>query len=334
MARDIKLSVKGVTLPVTGLKSISVSDALDKLDELEARYVLTEVEVAKLAKIHGESFQVQVIADKDSYALSGVVIEVGLEKNAVGSVTLIIRGIDQLHKLKRSWASKAYEGKHSDAVEAAVKAAGASAAPEGVSGTATTIIQANVSAAQFVRSLAKANNYAIKFADNKVQFMRRGGGAKVKVDWGDMNSFKVNHSLDGIVSEVKVVGYDHVKGALVSGTAAAGDATKISGGSSGPELVSSKLGAAKFAIDNSNVTNTSEADALAKAELQRRADRFVRGSFVTVLTPLAHSGDTLTIENAPWPIAGNFLIEEVVHSYISGGRPQTRIFFSSDSLPK
>jgi len=336
---DLKL--KGAKLPPIlekGLQSIVVSDALDRLDTVEARFYLPAGKLDANAAWHGEKFSIVVKSDAGERKIAGEILEVAIEKVANHGVTLIIRGVDAMHKLKRKRKSKTYEGSHSAVAESVAKES-MGAEVQGVSGSARTYMQTNVTDAQFIKSLALANNYAMRVDDGKLRFVRKtsaGENANFQVTWDKVSKYRVAHNLDGIVTKVTVIGYDPLASGnpVIKGEASSSDATKISGGQTGPEIVQSKLGGSVISIDNSNITTTSEAGALAKAEVQRRSEHFVRGSFVTMLAPTARSGGFVTIKDAPWPIGGKFLIEEVIHSFAPGRAPETRIQFLSDGLPK
>lgn len=322
-----------------GLQSIRVSDALERLDTMEARFYLPIDQVAKNSSWHGVPFTVTVKTDDGSREIDGDIIEVSFEKVDNSGVYMIVRGIDALHKLKRKSQSKTHEGKHSDVAEETAKSGGFSKTDvQGVSSTAYTYMQTNMSDAHFIRTLALANNYAVRVDDGKLRFVRKtaaGDNQEVKIPWTQVRRYRVAHNLDGVVSKVTVVGYDPLKSdGVLKGQSSSSDALKISGGQTAPEIVQSQFGAVELVIDNSNITTTSEAGALAKAELQRHADHFVRGSFETDLEPTARSGGFVTIDDAPTPIGGKFLIEEVVHSFDPGTGPRTRILFISDGLPK
>lgn len=333
-----KLKLGGSELPevlATGVQWISVSESLSRLDEFEIKFYVPAEELEANCEWHGEDYQITVhAAGHEARTLTGEIIEVGLQRHQA-AIQLVLRGVGKGHKLKRTWKTKAYEGTHSDVAEMVGKDAGKTDV-EGVSGTAATYLQANVSHATFVNQFAKLNNYAVRVGTS-FRFGRKasaGDGASADIEWGDISGYKVTHSLDSMVTTVKVVGYDAVKAEVIKGEATASDAEKLSGGSdTGPSLAQSKLGEIPFELDNTDVTTTSEADAIAKGELQRRADTFLRGSFVCSLNPDAVSGGTLNIMNAPWPIKGKFLIEEVTHVFPPGDREYTRIQFMSDGLP-
>lgn len=340
--RSFDLKLKGSKLPAVlarGLQSITVSDALDRLDTMEARFYVPTHEIEKNSAWHGETFKVTVKTDDGDREIAGDIIEVSFEKVDNQGVYLIVRGIDALHKLKRKSQSKTHEGKHSDVAQETAKAGGFSKTDvQGVSSTAYTYMQTNMTDAQFIRTLALANNYVVRVDDGKLRFLRKdaaGPSQAVDIAWKKISRFRVAHNLDGVVSKVTVVGYDPLKSdGVLKGQASASDALDISKGQTAPKIVQSKFGGVEKVVDNSNITTTSEAEALAKALLQRHADRFVRGSFETELSPSIQSGGLVNIEDAPKPVGGKFLVEEVVHSFDPGRGPRTRILFISDGLPK
>lgn len=334
---SIHIKIDGADIPDDLKKAVTeirVSESLDRLDEMEARFLLPEVFKKNLVEWHGSEFVAVVQMDDKTRVVSGDLLEVALDRVRDGTY-LILRGIDTLHRLKNVRASKNHEGTHSDVAEAIATLSKLGSDVEGTEGSSGEYVQMNETNATFIKRIAEANNYTVRVDEQKLRFVRKdsaGDGASVTVDWNEVASIRLRHSLEGIVTGVKVIGHDPLKDEKVEGESQSSDARKISGGKTGIDIVQEKFGENVLGIDNSMVTQTSTAQAMAKGELQRRADAFVTGTLVCGLQPEARSGGDITIEGAPWPMSGSFVVKEVTHR-LSDGAYSTEIEFYSDSLP-
>ena len=314
---------------------VRVSDALDRLDEIEVRYWVPRKFDKKDVDFHGTAIKAEIQYESKKRELNGDILEVGITKVATGH-TVVIRGIDKLHKLKRKMISELHEGTASDVASKIGKAAGAkSVDAQGVSGGATEYVQANQTIASFLKAFAKENNYALRMEKDTLRFVRgdsAGDGEQIELDYDEIHDLKMNYSLNDVVSKVTVVGYDPKQAKSIKGVAAPKDLKKISGSKTAADIVQSKFGGVEWCIDNSNLSQTSQAEALAKGEIQRRAEQFGQGLLTTRLAPEARSGGKLKLKDAPWPLSGSFLIREVNHIW-EDGRLYSEIAFITDSLP-
>lgn len=324
---------------VDALVSVRVSEAIDRLDEVEARYWLGKTGgPVGLAAKHGSKFKATVKARGKERIVSGDIVEISLEHTDSGGTFVTLRGISPLHRLKRARRTMLHKKKKpEDVAKFLAGESKLSAKVESSSAAAMDIIQANQTDARFLKNLADMVNFQMRVDDDKLFFGRgdsaASGKGNVTLDiMKDGCRVNVTHSLDGIVDAVTIIGHDHTKSSpKIEGKAKATDIKKIGKGKSGVDLAK-KFGSAKLVIESANVKDKSTADAWAKGELQRRAERFIRGSVRGPLVPEARTGGKLTLVNGPKPLLGTYLITEVIHT-IEQSVAETEIKFCSDTLP-
>lgn len=312
-------------------KLVRISDSLDRLDEMELRIWIRKDFPREDVDWIGKPFKVTIESGSDKRELEGDILEVSLQKRSDGA-ELLVRGIDKLHKAKVMKKTQIFEEMtHSDIAKALAGDVNLGDQVEATSETAANYVQANITPARFLKALAHENAYAVRVDAGKLRFMRpEPSGGDVSVSYYAIQDLKFTTSLDDVVTKVTVMGYDATKAEVVKGQATSVN-PKISGGKSAAEIAQQYFGTLEWVVDNSNVVTSSQAKALAQAELQRRASRFVVGSLVCPLEAKAKSGGKLTITDSPWPFDGAFLIREVNHVY-EGGQHSTQIEFTSNSL--
>lgn len=324
------------------MTSMEVSESLEQMDLIEARFTIPPTgsprdAVLKLAK-HGAKVKVELCEDGSAKrTLEGLLVEIGYGGSEASGMEMTLRGLSDLTKLKNSSMSIVHEGNDAAVVKKIAGGAGLGADIQGVDGSAEFQFQPNLTNAEVVQQIAKRNNYVFRVDQGKLVFSRvtkAGAGAKVKVPWLSVSSFSVNQSLDGLVTDVTVTGKDLKANKWLKGQAKAGDIAKISGGKSGTDLAKKTFGKVEYLIDHTDDADQSQLVAVAKGELQRRAERFVQGEFTCKFQPAARSGAQVEITDPlHWSAKGPFIIREVSHLWDVADGYRSRISFISDSLP-
>jgi len=314
------------------------TEALDALDmlvvDLEVSHQLDSSEL--LAKLKpGVEFSLDLMEDGTAvHSAVGDVVEVRHSRRP-GTHRVTVVGLDKLHRLNHKQAqAEVWEVAHDDIASEIADRNSLTPVVEGVDGTAELELQNNESDGLFLRRLAKQNNYYLRVLDGELHFGRKeGSGAAVEVDMvADVLEISQRASLVGIITEVTVHGSNYVQDETFTGTASSSDLKNIGGGETGVSLAETLFGTRELILNQSGYVDTSTATARAKAELQARAEDFVRGTVIVNGNPNAVSGKNVTITGAGWPLDGTFLIRETSHVYDRSGY-RTRIGFQSDSLP-
>ena len=337
-----KLKIDGAEISADEAKSIltfEIREALNQLDAFTARFVISDQSIGLLKKaMPGVSFEAEIGYESGSACkLKGDIVEAQHRRGAGAPWTLTLHGLDQFHRARDKFHTKIVEGTVSDAVKAMGTEAGLSATAEAVQATGTHVLHLNNNIASTLQAYAKDLDYFVRVEEGtKLKFSRLSSASKgaVTVTWGEeLEDVSLRASLEGIVTEVTAIGYDYKKVVWNKGVGASSKLKKISGGKTGVALLEAKFGATKILLDNQAISQTSGLKERAEAELLRRAERFVSGKAVCVGVPDAMAGAKLTIKNAGWPLAGDFLIKETAHTYEPGSGYKTTIHFYSDSLP-
>lgn len=337
MPAYVKLEVDGLDV-TEHLQLLDYSESIERLDLLHARLSLeahgdNAKEVAKLEV--GSEFTLTLKDDTSESELGGDLVEIEHVRRPNGAFEIVLVGLDGLHRLQSGQRDATlWEGSHADIAKEIAKRNKLKAEVEGVETTAGIEFQGNVPDGLFLHQLARRYNYYARVSDKKLKFARRRGSETVNVDYADAGELRLRSSLRGIVTSVKAHGSDYESGETFVGEAKETDLQKVWGtGSTGVKLAKAAWGEVSLVLNQTGLGTSTAVKALAKAELQSRAERFVTGLLSLFGSPLALSGKTLNIKDGPWPFTGKFLIRETRHLYSPIRSYRTQITFGSDALP-
>ena len=340
MSGNMSLTIDGDKTVMDIVQSIVYSDSLDEVDMVQVHLVpeITGDRSKLIAKLlPGAPFAVKLLDGSTEVTEHvGVVLEVHHRYLSGGRRSIQVIGVDNLHKLQYgAQEATLWEASHDKIVSEIASRNGLTAKAEGVDTTPGFELQSNVSDAVFIARLAKRYNYYARVVDKELQFGRRQGqGAAVVVEATDVIDMKLGSSLTDVVTSVTAYGSDYLSDEAFTGEAAASDLQKITGSDTGVGIAQSKLGKIPLVLNQTGLTTATALTALAKSEMQLRAERFVTGTVTVKGNPKAASGSLVDIKDLPWPFTGKFLIRQTRHIYEMGGGYRTAIDVSSDSLPK
>lgn len=337
-ATTLALSIDGDASVMEPLVRCEITEAFDALDTLVATFAVHHHSDGGLVDriAVGMPYEVTLeAAGSPVTTLKGDIVEVRhVRRDGRHRITAV--GLDSLHRLRAAHAqAQVWDVAHDQIVAAIARRNGLTATVEGVEGTAGHLLQNDAGDALFVKRLCRENNYFARVEDRKLVFGRKQGSGSVTVDYDTEPSMDLEQTtrLDGIVTKVTVHGSDYLQDEAFTGQASSSDLKNISGGDSGIARVSALLGDRELILNQAGYGDTSRATARAKSELQRRAERFLRGSVWVRGNPDATAGKTVAITGAGWPLDGTFLIRQTAHVRDARGY-RTRIDFLSDSLPR
>lgn len=146
---------------------------------------------------------------------------------------------------------------------------------------------------------------------------RRQGTVLTLVQGKELLSLRICADLAHQRSSARITGYDVSKRAAIDESAAA-DAVdaEITAGRTGPRIVERALGASVSMRVRDAAVNSEEAAAWAKAEMLRRARRFVTVAGTTRGTPDLMVGSRLTLSRVGAPFeGGGYYVTQLRHSY-------------------
>lgn len=347
-SKTIELAVNGKTDLMPFLREVSYTEAVGELDGMTATLVFTGEGIISDQFTDlitpGHPFTMKFLeGGSPAMEREGDIIAVSYYRRRHGvQVTLI--GVNYLHRLRSEHITQIWEDPHDKIVKTIAGRASPSLTPkvQGVDATADFTFQQNETDAVFLMRLAREHNYFCRVVGKELHFGRRdlSYGSPVKLTYGhEVTEIRLTANLKDHLNEVVVYWGDHEK----DGT----KQTKVSyktapsptnsGGKMGLDLGKSKFGAKVAVIGGVEAPyykNQSEAKAKAQADLDTSAMDFVEGVAHCLGAPKAACGAKLTIENAAWPFAGDFIITKVEHRARREGKMTTDITFKANSLPK
>ncbi len=334
-----ELSLGGRSLSASALRhlvSAEITESTDELDSLSAQIVIPGAggEVLELAR-PGAPFEVRLgYGDETVREIEGFIVDVAHTRSTSSPWSVSLRGVDELYRLKQSGTSRIWKGSHADIARAIARRYGLKPRVEEVDGE-TYELQEDADDATLLRQLAVANNYYVRIVNRTLYFRRRSteDQTTVTLTWGrDIEDLNLTWSIEGIPTEVLVEVRDPTQDETIRGRATARDLRGISGGTSGIARVQQAFGRVRKVISNGKETTPSRAKARARAELQRAAERYAKGSVTCPGRPEAKSGGLLRLEGLG-PLAGTYYIHQTRHALEGGGGYRTTIEFGSDSEP-
>ncbi len=341
-APSFEITLGGKSLTGSTLKyllSAEFKESINAIDSLTIKMVVPEdpSEVVDLAK-PGTAFIIKLGQGSSQREVHGSIVEVSHARSTSAPWVITLQGLDKFHELKKKRARKVRKGSDDAAIKEIAGECGLTPEVEAVDPTGDYSLQLNEDYGSYLLRIAQEHDYLVRIEEGKtLRFARRSTAyqaSSVTLKWGEqIESISLRYSLNGVVTGVKVKGYDYTKSEWVSGEAKASDLQCISGGDTGADLAEAEYGAMVQEIDNSKVNSTSKAKGLAKSTLQQAANSFLSGTVQCTGIPDAISGAKLTIEGAGWPLSGDFVIRETTHTLDPQSGYRTTISFYSDSLP-
>jgi len=334
---SITLTLAG--LDAAALRSLSVvevSRALDGFDALHAVLVLPD---AGLDAFSGLKIGGAWSAKVDTETFKGDITRVSLRAEPGGAPTLVVEGLERLHRLRVQRMSKVGEQSPDQVAKALIALAGASADARSTQTAAEPTVLLDAPALGALKRIAAERNFTVWSDGKKVRFAPRNTpeGAAVAVQWAsEVVSIDFAADLSGIPTAVKGTGVDYRKGPeVIEHEATGSDLKKLSGGKDAVALAKGGMGALPLLLaEGPSRATAAEVKERAVGELQSRAERFVQGTVrLAVLLPAAAPGRKLELKGAPWPFCGPFLISGVEHRGSPRDPGSTSIRFFSDSLP-
>ena len=251
----------------------------------------------KLGTGHKEIFHGEVIS-----------VEPGFEVGGISSMT--VRALDKLHRLGRGRKTRFWEEmKDSDVATEVGGESGLSVSADATSEKHGYILQRNESNIAFIKRLAARNNFVVRVTDNKLEFKKASFNSQsVNVAMGEnLRSLRLSFNTTDLVQKVIVRGWDIKAKKEIVGQAAVGDVTKIGGGEVGAQLAG-KFGESTAYITDVPVSSQAQANAVAKAEMERLARQFCKGSCTIAGNDKALAGASLQLSGLPQGQNGSFFV--------------------------
>jgi len=245
-----------------------------------------------------------------------------------GPATLEAEGFDFLHRLTRGTFYRRFDGPDpntglSDGQIVTQIASEMGLTPEvDDPGPRTAArVQANVRNLDFLKELAKLDNYYLWVDGQTLHFKQaRPAPANLTLDWGKtLRSFSPRLTTAGQVNSVQVRGWDPVQKQEFSATADRSDASAASLSATGrAQLALGSGGQSQLTISDPSIATAAEAQAYAEAILSGEQQAMITGHGTSVGQPDMEAGSILVL-NGVGRFSGSYVVQQAVHTLGAGG---------------
>lgn len=277
--------------------------------------------------------EVEVKID-DISLFSGEVIAMEPGFQIEGNSTMTLRAMDKTHRLGRGKKTRFWnDKKDSDVAQEVGGESGLSVDVDDTSDVLPYILQRNESNIAFLKRLAARNNFQLRVEDKKLLFKKasfQGGGASVKMG-ETLRSMRMSFNSSDQVQKVVVRGWDPATKQEVVGTATSGDVTAIGGGEVGASS-SAIFGDSTAYITDVPVSSQAMANQIAKAEMERYARQFCRGSCSVRGDAGIKAGSMLDVAGLPSGQNGKFYVIASRHIISVRTGYTTEVTFCSNTM--
>jgi phage protein D len=246
-----------------------------------------------------------------------------------------VRALDHTHRLARGRKTRWFENKKdSDVAQTVGAECDLSVDAEATSETHPYILQRNESNLAFLKRLAARNNYQLAVTEGKLIFRpAQTSGSGVTLSMGsNIRSVRMQMNTQDMVSKVVVRGWDPREKKEIVGTATTGDIETIGGGEKGADMAKSKFGESVAYITDVPIGSQSQANELAKSEMNRLARQFVHGTATADGNDKLRAGAVVKLEGLSKGHNGSFYIVSSRHVITPQGGYLTEFAFCSNTM--
>jgi len=261
-----------------GLQQLVIEDHVDMVSMLTLRVGGAEKQPDWGFKI-GDVVEAKLGSGNESI-FKGEVTAIEPDFQVMGSSSMTIRALDHMHRLGRGRKTRFWENrKDSDVVEEVGAECDLAVEADPTEEMIPYILQRNESNVAFLKRIAARNNFLLTVEQGKLSFKKASfQGASKAIQMGEnLRSVRMSFNSMDQVQKVVVRGWDIKKKMEVVGTAVAGEVERIGGGDLGADQAAC-FGESVAYVTDIPVSSQRVANQIAKAELERLARQFCRGS--------------------------------------------------------
>ncbi|MEQ8279523.1 MAG: hypothetical protein RMA76_18965 [Deltaproteobacteria bacterium] len=280
----------------------------------------------------GKQFELEMgyaDAPKMQRMLQGEVIAFDPQFPPTGSSTLVVRGLDLLHRLRNQPKTKSWEKKTDAEIAGEIaRENGFGALIDSTKERHDVVPQDNKDDISFLLERAKRLDFEVFLRDGDLHFVhtREGNSPVLTLEYGkSLMSFAPSLTLARQVSKVTVRCWHPIEGRLIekSATRAKLNDLKQKGKNAG-EVLESAFGKGKEeVILKEAVLSDEEAQTLAESVLRRNAHSFVTGSGQTVGIPSLRAGVNIELKGLGKRFDGAYYVTESTHRIDQSGYQTT-----------
>ncbi len=316
-----------------GLEQLVLEDHVDMVAYLSCRIGGLEGQPEWNIKM-GDPVEVKLGAG-DVLLFKGEVTALEPNWGLEGVATLNVRALDNTHRLGRGRKTRWFKDKKDSEIAQTVGGeCNLSVQVDDTQEVHPYTLQRNESNLGFLKRLAARNNQILSVEEGKLVFKKAAlNGQGITLSYGtDVRSIRMQFNAQDQVSKVVVRGWDVREKKEIVGTATVGDIETIGGGQKGAELANSKFGESVAYITDVPVGSQAEANALAKAEMNRLARQFCHGTCTAEGNDQLRAGTTVEVKGLKQGHNGTFYIVSSRHIISATAGYQTEFQFISNTM--
>jgi phage protein D len=275
----------------------------------------------KLGKGEEPIFKGEVTAIEPAYEVSGI-------------TSITIRAFDHMHRLGRGRRTRFWTARlDSQVVEEVGAECSLSVEADGTSQIRGYILQRNESNVAFLKRLAARNNYILRVEKDALTFKKPTfEGMTKEVKMGEsLRSVRFAFNSVDQVQKVVVRGWNPAMKMEVEGSAVPEDLVKIGGGEYGATL-SGLFGESVAYVTDIPVNEQAQATELAKAELDRLARQFCRGTAQIQGDDQVRAGSMVEFSGLPEGQNGKYFVIATRHVISVRSGYTTELTFCSNTM--
>lgn len=249
---------------------------------------------------------------------SGLVSAIELAMDSEGPPRLIVQAEDKAQKGRMNRRIAVHDNKSvADIAREIASNMGLTPVVTGLSDTSVVEVQFNESDLAFLRRLLVRHGADAQVVGNELQVSPRKDVQRNEFTLqmnSQLHKVRVVADLAHQVTEVRVTGFDFEQGSAVSGS---GSSAPLGPGSgrTGKELVQQAFGDRVQQTSHRLALTQAEADALAQAEFEQRARRFVRVQGVCEGNPSLRVGSHVKLKDVSPRFDNTYYVTECTHRY-------------------
>ena len=318
-----------------GLESMVIEDHVDMVESATFRLGGTEKQPEWNLKI-GDPVKVEA-GEGNVVLFQGEIIAVEPSWGSDGLATYNVRALDNAHRLSRGRKTRFFEKKKDSEIAQTVGSESKlSVEVDETPEVHEYTLQRNESNLTFLKRLAARNNFQLTVDENKLIFKKAstsGGPVTLQMGGEGANIRSVRMSFNSMeqVKEVIVRGWDIREKKEIVGKASTGDIENIGGGEVGASSAAGKFGDSTAYITDVPVSSQAQANELAKAELNRMARQFAKGSCTVEGNDKLRAGQVVEFKGLSGQHNGKYYIISTRHMITAKSGYVTEVTFCSNS---
>lgn len=251
-----------------------------------------------------------------------------------GLMTMTVRAYDHTHRLARGRKTRWFNDKTDTEIAQSVGSECQLEVDADPSGDARAYeLQRNESNLTFLKRLAARNNFRLAVDEGKLIFKKADTSATAtKITMGtNLRSLRMSFNSVEQASKVIARGWDVREKKEIVGIATIGDVESIGGGTIGADHAGKKFGESIAYITDVPITSQSQADTLAKSEMNRLARQYGKGSCTVDGNDALRAGTVVEFAGLNKPHNGKYYILASRHIVSHTGGYLTEFTFCSNT---